>query len=460
MNLAGGIALGDLPGPRLRRPDLRGLDLVTHLLHTAQAHPQPVVAHAVESFFAPHMETVGCVGVRGVAAIRQVLTNVEDFAPLQPDWRDLPEDIQSMSRGVFTFHGRPHSHHRSALREVIGLDDRSAQTMRSAARNAVCQWQEQERDLIGACRVIARDVLGEVLFGTGEASNVIARGVGQVVDGRRAGRLASTPAERAAAHRQLVHASRSLAGTVAAWIGSRPREGILAPLGHDLSDDATTTLAIAHATAICAAATEPTAASLAWAALALTQRPDLQAAIREELDGPHGTPAPAAPSTGRTLLDRVVLESQRLLPSSAIVTRATLRPVEIAGHLLPQRCEVMISSFLAQRDLTRFPEPRLFSPDRWLDLRPTPFQFFPFGAGARACLGASLARAVLRTTVAELVTRGMLSLAFDTRVGWQMPDALMPSTGVPVLLRASADGSFGRARGPICEIVDFAPLAP
>jgi cytochrome P450 len=120
----------------------------------------------------------------------------------------------------------------------------------------------------------------------------------------------------------------------------------------------------------------------------------------------------------------------------------------------------MISSFLAQRDLTRFPEPRLFSPDRWLDLRPTPFEFFPFGAGVRACLGASLARAVLRTTVAELVTRGTLSLAFDTRVGWQMPDALMPSTGVPVLLRASADDSFGRARGPICEIVDFAPLAP
>lgn len=445
--------LEDLPGPRLRRAELPGLELVTHLLRTADDHPEPLVTHAVESFFAPHMNTVGCVGVRGVTFIRQVLTNGDDFAPLEPDTHDLPADVQSLSRGVFTFHGSSHGEQRSVLRDLICLDAQSAEIIRSATRDAIGEWRGRELDLAEACRGVARDVLGAALFGPGDQGRAIARAVSMVVDARRSRRLASTPREHSAARHQIVDASRSVARTLGQWLRSRRRRGLLAGLGEGLDTDPARTLAVAQATAICAASTEPTAASLGWAVLALTQRPDLQAAIRAA-SGPFEERESFTQSS-LSVLDRVLLETQRLLPSSAIVTRRTLRPVEVAGRVLPERCEVMISSLLAHREGSRFSDPRAFSPDRWLDLRVTPFEFFPFGSGVRACLGASVARAVLRTTVAELIMSATVSLPFDTRVGWQMPDALLPGPGVRIAIGPVAGSARGRALGPISELVRF-----
>jgi cytochrome P450 len=448
---AGHHMLTSLPGPHLTRDRLRGLDLVDHLLDVADAHPAPLVAHAVESFFAPHMGTVGCVGVRGPEAVRQVLTDSTDYGPLQPDTADLPPDVRSMSRGVFTFDGPPHVHQRSALRELIALDDRAVGVVRQAARRAAGEWSRLPLDLTTASRTTARDVLGVVLFGPGEPGRAIARGVQRVVDGRRARRLATTPVERRDARHRTVDASRSLASMLARWLVTDDRQGLLAGLGDDVADDEGAALAVAHATALCAAATEPAAATLAWTVLALTQRLDLQEAIADErTDGPAVAPV-------SDLLDRVLLETQRLVPSSAIVTRATLRPVEVAGHVLPARCEVMVSSLLAHRDPSVFPDPRRFDPDRWVGSRPGPFAFFPFGAGVRGCLGATVARVVLRATLAELLATGTVSLAFDTKVGWQMPDALVPGPGIPVVVTAAPAPEPGRVEGPLTRLVDFVP---
>jgi cytochrome P450 len=459
-SLDGVAALRALPGPRLPRTGSQGLDLVTHLLATVTAHPQPLVVHAMESFFAPHMGTIGCVGVRGAPAIREVLTNSSDYAPLLPDTGDLPPDVRSLSRGVFTFDGPPHARHRSALRRLIALDDESTEVMRAAAAEVIGTWHGRQLDLTTACRAASRDIWAAVLFGRGDLGRAIGRGVQAVVDGRRAGRLATTAGRRHAARRRIVHASRELTATLGDWLRSADRTGLLAGLGDDLDGDGDgTALAIAHTTALCAAATEPAAASLGWAVLALTQRPDLQEEIRGALDAPGARPAarvsgPRPPA--RDLLDRVLLESQRLLPSSAIVTRVTLRPVEVAGQVLPGNCEVMVSSLLAHREATRFPEPSRFAPERWVGIEVSPFEFFPFGAGVRGCLGAAVARTMLRTTLTELLTVATVQLAFDTRVGWQMPDALVTSPGAPVSVGPPVNtGLLPRALGPITGIVEF-----
>ncbi len=449
-------ALQALPGPHLTRVGLRGLDLVTHLLDTVALYPQPLVVHAVESFFAPHMNTIGCVGVRGGAAIRAVLTNSSDYGPLQPDTGDLPADVRRLSQGVFTFSGPPHVHHRSVLRNQIVLDDSSADVMRAAVAEVIRSWHGQQLDLSMACRMASRDIWSAVLFGRGERGRMIGRGVQAVVDGRRARRLATTIPDRRAARRQTIHATRALTATLGDWLASTHRQGLLAGLGDGLDDDDATGLAIAHATALCAAATEPAAASLGWAILALTQRVDLQAEIRDTPTTSVGGPVGSSGRRSDDLLDRVLLESQRLLPSSAIVTRFTLHPVELAGHVVPEKCEVIVSSLLAHREQSRFPEPSRFAPERWVGLRVSPFEFFPFGAGVRGCLGASTAGVMLRMTLSELLANGVVHLAFDTRVGWQMPDALIPAHGVPIVVGPPiATARPGRAEGPITDIVDF-----
>jgi cytochrome P450 len=453
--IAGIASLAALPGPHLTRVEVRGLDLVAHLLSTAAEHPDPVVAHAVESFFAPHMDTIGCVGVRGASAIREVLTNSSDYGPLQPDLGDLPADVRGLSRGVFTFDGPSHAQHRSGLRDLIALDDSSLEIMRTAVAEVIRSWHGRQLDLMVACRDAARDIWSAVLFGPGSQGRIIGRGVQEVVDGRRARRLATTTPGRRVARRQTIRASRALTATLGDWLGSTKREGLLAGLGTGIDDDDAKALAIAHATALCAASTEPAASSLAWAILALTQRFDLQAEIRATLVTVGG-PVNGARNRSRDVLERVLLETQRLLPSSAIVTRATLRTVEVAGHVVPENCEVMISSLLAHRDRSIFPEPARFVPERWHGLKVTPFEFFPFGAGVRGCLGATVAHVMLKTTLAELLANSTVRLAFDTRIGWQMPDALMPTGGVPILVGPpDSPAPPGRAEGPITDIVDF-----
>jgi cytochrome P450 len=181
--------------------------------------------------------------------------------------------------------------------------------------------------------------------------------------------------------------------------------------------------------------------------LALTQREDLQQMVRE--DGSDGV------DPLRSTLARVVVETQRLLPSSAMVTRMTARPVQLGASALPASCEVVVSSLLAHRDPRRFPRPLRFDPERWRDLPVSPFEFFPFGAGVRACLGATLARTILTRTVRRLVERGTLRLLFDTQVGWRLPDVLAPSPGIAVVVDEHRRRRSGRATGPIIALVDF-----
>jgi cytochrome P450 len=331
------------------------------------------------------------------------------------------------------------------------LDESSVEVVRRAASAAIGRWAGQPLDLVTACRAAAYDVLSAVLFGWGAEGHRIGADVRAVVDARRARRTAITPADRRQAYRVAVHASRALATRLSAWLDGPERGGLLASMDSDLASRPHA--AAAEATALCAASTEPVAASLAWIVLVLTQRPDLQEAIRDDVAG--GAPGALDSARPRPLLERVLLETQRLLPSSAMVTRATVRQVELAGVDLPAGCEVVVSSLLAHRDPERFVSPVIFRPGRWAALDVTPFEFFPFGAGVRACLGAAVARTVLDVTLRRIVADTNLRLAFDAEVGWRLPDAFTPSPGVPLVVEERPGPRPGRAIGPISRLIDF-----
>jgi cytochrome P450 len=79
--------------------------------------------------------------------------------------------------------------------------------------------------------------------------------------------------------------------------------------------------------------------------------------------------------------------------------RVTLRDVEIAGTLVPRNSAVIASICSADRDESVFPDPDRFDPGR--EGRP----HLAFGQGPHYCLGASLARAELRTAIGVLARR-------------------------------------------------------
>jgi len=58
-----------------------------------------------------------------------------------------------------------------------------------------------------------------------------------------------------------------------------------------------------------------------------------------------------------------------------------------------------------------YPEPNLFKPERFLERTFSPYEFFPFGGGARRCLGEALAQFEMKLVLATILSRYRLAIA-------------------------------------------------
>jgi cytochrome P450 len=99
------------------------------------------------------------------------------------------------------------------------------------------------------------------------------------------------------------------------------------------------------------------------------------------------------------LADRVVRETLRLRPPASGVLRRLSEPLDAGGRRLPPGLNVLVSSLLVHRDPRLFPEPERFRPERWQSGEVAQEAYFPFGGGARRCIGEALARAEIETVV-------------------------------------------------------------
>lgn len=137
---------------------------------------------------------------------------------------------------------------------------------------------------------------------------------------------------------------------------------------------------------------ETTALMLTWAIYLLTQHPEaLRKAMceiaRQETAG-HLTSG-AIPQF--PFLRAVVAETLRLYtPVWGIGRRANERVV-IGEEIIPKGAFVTMSPWITHRDPRFFPAPFSFCPERWEKVNPPPYAFFPFGGGARRCIGENFA---------------------------------------------------------------------
>ena len=116
------------------------------------------------------------------------------------------------------------------------------------------------------------------------------------------------------------------------------------------------------------------AATLAWAFVHIHRHPEALQKIRDE--------------TGEPLYLRACLEeSMRLCPVVVHLTRVARQETRIGDETLPAGTRVFPSAYLAQRNPEVFPEPDRFLPERFLEGTAFEGSYFPFGFGARTCIG-------------------------------------------------------------------------
>jgi cytochrome P450 len=159
---------------------------------------------------------------------------------------------------------------------------------------------------------------------------------------------------------------------------------------------------------------ETTANALTWTWYLLSQHPEVESRLHEELDRvlngrlPQGDDLPQL-----TYTEKVVAESMRLYPPAWIIGRRTLQDYEISSYRLPVNTLMLISPYIMHRDPRYHPDPLRFDPERWTPEakagRPR-FSYFPFGGGSRQCIGEAFAWMEGILLVATLAQRWRMRL--------------------------------------------------
>src|SRR5690606_24623678 len=107
--------------------------------------------------------------------------------------------------------------------------------------------------------------------------------------------------------------------------------------------------------------------------------------------------------------DRIVTETLRLYPTVWCMGREMAHDAELFGVRIPKGTQVLGSQWLVHRSARFFEDAHRFVPDRWkdgLEKRLPKFAYFPFGGGARICIGnhfAKLEAILLLATLAQRV---------------------------------------------------------
>ncbi|MGH3856291.1 MAG: cytochrome P450 [Pseudonocardiaceae bacterium] len=102
-------------------------------------------------------------------------------------------------------------------------------------------------------------------------------------------------------------------------------------------------------------------------------------------------------------LDAVCKESLRVRPVVFEFGRKLTAPVQLAGHHIPAGTILTPSINLVHHSGRHYPDPEEFNPQRFLDARPDPAVWLPFGGGVRRCLGATFAQVEMRTVLREIL---------------------------------------------------------
>jgi len=186
---------------------------------------------------------------------------------------------------------------------------------------------------------------------------------------------------------------------LALLLAARDEDG--APLPEDELLDELRTLVIAGH--------ETTATTLGWALWQLHRHPAALARLRDELS-PHGpAPEPAA-LLSLPYLDAVCDETMRLHPIVPIMARRTAREWSLGGSHVPAGTMVCPAVMLTHFDPTIYAEPHAFRPERFIERRPGPAEFYPFGGGSRRCLGAALAQHELKIALGTVLAGNRFAL--------------------------------------------------
>ena len=187
---------------------------------------------------------------------------------------------------------------------------------------------------------------------------------------------------------------------------------------------------------------ETTSNALTWTWYLLSQNPEAESKLHAELDRVLAGRLPALDDLPRLrYTESIFAESLRLYPPAWAIGRRAKQDFSIGEYTIPARSIVLMSPWVVHRDARWFFDPLKFAPERWqtteIESRPK-FSYFPFGGGARVCLGERFAWMEVILVIATLAPRWRLRMASGQRVETKARITLRPKHPIRMIVERRA----------------------
>ena len=154
---------------------------------------------------------------------------------------------------------------------------------------------------------------------------------------------------------------------------------------------------------------ETTALALSWALYLLANSPDHQERARMQVTGQlNGRAAGAEDLAAMPFIEQILEEAMRLYPPVGLLARTVLKEDELCGRPMRPNDILFLPIWALHRHELLWERPAEFDPDRFDPVtgpKRDKYQYLPFGAGPRVCVGADFAMMQAQIILATLIQR-------------------------------------------------------
>ena len=214
---------------------------------------------------------------------------------------------------------------------------------------------------------------------------------------------------------------------------------------------------VGQASILFIASFETTTSALTWSLFLLAQHPSVMHHLMDEIESVLGDAPPRSDQLPQLpFLHWVIKESMRILPPVPYTVRVAQQPLNVGPFEVPQETRVIASHYLTHHLPDLYPEPERFRPERWRTINPTQYEYLPFNAGPRICIGGAFATQVLKISLAIILQRFRFTVVPGTRINRIVAISMNPRHGLPMIIaKKDRNYSVSEVRGQIREMVDF-----
>lgn len=356
---------------------------------------------------------------------RILTSNPDDHALTKDGLRFFEVMSRLLGQGLFTSDGAHHlrqrrtlqpSFNRSSVAQATTGMVRAATLLRDSWAARAGEWVDVEEDT----QRLSNDIAAQVLLGSDMSSEAHEFGALADEEERALWMLMTAPFVLPAwvpvpANRRLNAVVRQIRELVSRIVekrrasitaGSAPAAILTALITKETaSPSMSETQLLDEVATLIVGGYKTLAVAHAWAFYALATEPRVVARLREELRSVLGTRPPTAEDLPNLEYTRMVVhEVLRLYPPVWGIFRIATRDLDVAGARIPRGSTLFVSPYTLHRHPKYWANPETFDPEHFRQVGERPkTAWLPFGAGRHLCIGNHYSVTALMLSLATLV---------------------------------------------------------